>query len=101
MAAAGLLAIAGFVRGADPQPWLDRLIIVEVALAAAAVLSGLVKLSRGKPTDPLHLLYGVVLLTVIAGGRYLGRRRGRRQTAWVAASSVVALGVIVRLAMTG
>ncbi len=83
------------------QPWLDRSILLDLPLAALAALSGVAAFIHAGPTESLHLLYGALLLIVIAGGRYLGRRPGRSQAGWVAASSVVALGVIVRLAMTG
>jgi hypothetical protein len=89
------------VLAAGVQPWLDRSILLDLALAAVAALAGIAAFMRAGPADMLHLLYGAVLLVVIAGGRYLGRRPGRSQAGWVAVSSLVALGVIVRLAMTG
>jgi hypothetical protein len=96
------LAAVSFARGLDGQPWLDRLILVEllIGLLSAATGAALVLFASG-PEDGLHVLYGIVLLLIIGVGRWLGREGGRRQAGWIALSSVIALGVFGRLVMTG
>lgn len=97
-----VLAAVMFVRNVDGQPWLDRLILVDLLMGLLAAGTGLVVIISGRgPMDRLHLLYGGILIFIIGAGRWIGRPAGRRQTGWIALSSAIALAVIGRLAMTG
>jgi ABC-type Fe3+ transport system permease subunit len=104
--AAVCVAISGmvaFVIRRDPQPWLDRALLAAVATAAVAMATGIVLLATGaRPEDPLHLIYGVVLLVLPLIARYLARpARTGRQSIAVGIAGLVALTVIVRLIQTG
>lgn len=67
-----------------------------------ALLGAVVAILATPPRDPLHLLYGAVVLLVPCIARVAGQGRGTRSVArWVAAGSLVALGATVRSFMTG
>lgn len=100
--ATGAVSILSFGRDIDTQPWLDRLILTAIGITVAAGIVGLgLILTGARPSDALHVVYGVLPGLCIAAGRYLGRQqRGRSQAAWVLASVVLSLGILARLAMT-
>jgi len=98
--AVGLLTL---VRDRSPQPWLDRIILLDLAVGALAALSGLaLVLAGGRPHDTLHLVYGVVVLAVVPGTRYMARPgRWRRRAGWISLGAVLGIILVGRLAMTG
>jgi hypothetical protein len=97
-----VFAVVAFIRDVDAQPWLDRLILIELVVGILAASIGLVLVVVGPgPADGLHVLYGVVLVVTIGAGRWIAGSAGRRQAGWIAISSAIALGVIARLVMTG
>lgn len=83
--------------------WLDRAILVQLATGLATGLVGLAVAAVSEPpADPLHLLYGAVLVSLPVGGRYATRRADpRRIGRAMAVVSLVTLGVAVRAFMTG
>ena len=97
---AAVAASAGWSRG---RPWLDRAMLIQVATAAAALVTGLLLLIAGnRPADPLHLLYGVVLVAIALVVRAAaGRRPTRRVGVWLVLGSLVLGGVLFRAFMTG
>jgi len=98
--AVGLLTLA---RDRSPQPWLDRIILADLAVGAMAALSGLALVLAGdRPRDTLHLIYGVIVLAVVPGTRYMARAGGwRRRAGWISLGALLGLLVVGRLAMTG
>jgi len=102
---AGVLGVAAwaFIQRRDPQPWLDRGLLLSTAGGIVAILSGGLLLATGaRPADPLHLLYAVAVLVVPLGARYLVRPgRVRRDAGVLALAAIVGLAVIVRLVQTG
>jgi hypothetical protein len=98
--AIGLLTLA---RDRSPQPWLDRIILVDLAVGALAALSGLALVLAGdRPKDVLHLIYGVVVLAVVPSTRYMARAgRWRRRAGWISLGALIGLALVGRLAMTG
>jgi hypothetical protein len=100
LAVGAVAAAAGWSGG---RLWLDRAVLVQASTALAAALSGLLAaLSGGLPADPLHLLYGAVLVGFPIGLRLVaGRRPTRRVGTWLVLGSLVVGGVLVRAFMTG
>ena len=102
---AGGLAVGSwaFVVRRDPQPWLDRALLLSAAGAILAIVSGGLLLATGaRPVDPLHLVYAVAVLVIPLGARYLVRPgRLRRDAGVLALAAIVGLAVIVRLVQTG
>jgi drug/metabolite transporter (DMT)-like permease len=108
VAAVGLLgALAAgawaAIRRIDPQPWLDRSLLLSSAGSALAIVSGGLLVAIGsQPADPLHLVYAVAIVAVPLGARYLVRPgRSRRDAAALALGALVGLAVIIRLVQTG
>jgi len=98
--AVGLLTLA---RDRSPQPWLDRIILADLAVGALAALTGLALVLTGdRPRDTLHLIYGVIVLAVVPSTRYMARAgRWRRRAGWISVGALVGLVLVSRLAMTG
>ena len=97
----------------DHRLAVDRAILVAVAAITAAGLVGVVLFVSGsRPGDGLHLLYGVAAVVTPLVGWWLavrrgegsepvlGRRRARRNGV-IAIASLILLGVILRLFLTG
>lgn len=82
---------------------LDRAIIAQLGTFAAAMVTGLLVLPiHGAPTDSLHFVYAVVGLVVAPTARYATRNaQAQRMGRWQLVAGVVALGVVLRLFMTG
>ncbi|HSL34609.1 MAG TPA: hypothetical protein VK871_13220 [Candidatus Limnocylindrales bacterium] len=106
-AAAGIAALlaAGLaaVLGASSRGWLDRAILFQLGTALAASVGGVVLVAMGRgPSDPLHVLYGAVLVVGPLATRYLARQEGTRRIA-IAMTLVAAIGagVLARSFMTG
>ena len=97
------IGLVAFVRDRSPQPWLDRIILLVIASAALAALSGLgLVLAADRPRDVLHLLYGVVVVALMPVTRYMGRSgRCRSRAAWITLGGGAGLLVVVLLAQTG
>lgn len=94
---------------ADHRFVVDRIVLGLLAAVGTAELLGLIVLAGGSgPSDPLHLLYGVVALVAIPiawafAGRAasVGPMARTRRDAWLAVAAAVMLGVELRLFMTG
>jgi hypothetical protein len=103
-AAAGVLAGAwALATRSSGILWLDRFLLVVLAAAALAGLVGLLLLvTGGHPQDPLHIVYGVLVVAIVPATRYVSRGwTERRQAAALAVAFLVSIGVLWRLLMTG
>jgi hypothetical protein len=104
-ACAGVLVAAVSLRfgSRGARFWVDRAILLGIALATIDALLGIVLLAVGHaPMDLLHVVYGGVALVVLPAARWAGRSGDlRRRALWVAAGCVVLLGVLLRLVQTG
>jgi hypothetical protein len=97
--AAAIAAIAG-VRGS--RLWLDRAILVLVVAVLGTSLVGLTLPPPGRmPSDPLHVLYGVVALVALPIARYAGRGSPRLTGRYTLVGSAFVIAVMLRLFMTG
>lgn len=75
-------------------------VVVTVVLVEAA--SGLIQLSRGRPNEGLHLLYGLVAVALIPLARsFFGREGGRVGPVVLVVAFMVLGAVIFRLFSTG
>ena len=106
----GIIALAAAIGASVSRTALDRLVLAAILAAAFAAASGLAVLGIGRvPGDPLHLLYGIAAIVVLPIARALVSRRTRRGSLptaqglgrWLLTGSLVTLGVLLRLAMTG
>jgi hypothetical protein len=85
------------------------LVIVLTAIVAGAGTGGLLIASGPGPAEVLHTLYAGVALVALPLARIVGARRdppAGRSTShgigrWLVAGSLVTLGVLLRLGMTG
>lgn len=107
-AAAGVIAVlvasAAMAAGlAVSRSWLDRAILAQLAGAAGVALAGLaLAITAGLPSDPLHLLYGGVLLLAPGVARYATRDAAARSMGTtLLIIGAITLGVTVRAFMTG
>ncbi len=82
---------------------VDRLILAVTGIVAIeGVLGIVIALSKRGPTDPLHLLYGLLALVAMPVGRWLaGAWRDSRRDLWVVVAAVILLGLELRLFATG
>jgi hypothetical protein len=82
---------------------LDAAILVQLAAAAIATLSGVGVVAAGAtPRDPLHFVYAAVTLLATPVTRYATRARGARSMGrWHVVAAAVVLGAVLRLFMTG
>jgi hypothetical protein len=115
---AGVLAVAIWSalagrrsRGAaDHRFAVDRGLLAATAAIFVDVLIGLALIVGGdRPTDPLHLLYGVLAVVALPIGWLLGGRaasgavtppRLRRDT-WIGVAAAILLAIELRLFLTG
>jgi hypothetical protein len=103
-------AFAGRQSGGtrDHRFAVDRAVLLVVALLALDDLVGIVLFATGRrPTDALHLLYGVAVLGTAPIGWWLsGRSRSGppptrlRRDVWLLGTAVVLIGLELRLFMT-
>jgi hypothetical protein len=106
-AAAGIAAlfVAGLAAalGATSRGWLDRAILLQLGTASAASVGGAVLIAMGRgPSDPLHVLYGAVLVVGPLATRYLARQEGTgRIGAAMTLVAAIGAGVVLRSFMTG
>jgi hypothetical protein len=104
-AALACLAAAVALRmGSRPaRPWVDRAILVALAVIALEGLLGLGLVAlRHAPGDLLHVVYGVAALIVLPAARWAGRSTDlRRRALWMAGGSLALLGILFRLGQTG
>jgi hypothetical protein len=97
------VAAATWAGAMRTHRWLDRSILAQAVSAALAAAAGvLVAIASGRlPTDPLHVVYGAVLVVGPVTGRYAARtqssvRLGRSMTL----IGVLAMGILVRALLT-
>jgi hypothetical protein len=97
-----ILAIAQWRLGRHGVLVLDRAILVTLAIVGAGGLTGIaVAVTEGGPTDPLHLLYGLLAFASIPIARSLRAGDDRRIGGSVLVGALIALGAVLRLFMTG
>ncbi|MFL5756530.1 MAG: hypothetical protein ACJ77N_09550 [Chloroflexota bacterium] len=105
-----VLAAAAALRAGVTRTIIDRLVLVAVPLALLNAVAGLVLLVLGAaPSDWLHAVYAVVVVLALPVSRALAARRTRgtglpspdRLGRWLLIGSLVTLGALLRLAMTG
>ncbi|HEV8699431.1 MAG TPA: hypothetical protein VGQ89_17195 [Candidatus Limnocylindrales bacterium] len=87
---------------------VDRAVLADLLLLAAAGLVGIVRLVGGSnPADPLHLVYGPAAIlclpiAIVIGARASPGRASRlRRDVWTAAAGIVLVGIGLRLLATG
>jgi hypothetical protein len=87
---------------------VDRAVLAELLLIAAAGLVGIARLVAGsQPADPLHLVYGPAAIlclpiAIVIGIRTTPGRASRlRRDAWTAGGGIVLVGLGLRLFATG
>ena len=107
--AAAALMVAGVVVTASSTPlgrarrWLDRIVLVLIGLVAvAAVIGPVVLLVVGRPADWLHLVYAAIAIAAAPTARAIAAwRQSTRMGLWMTAGSLVTLGALLRLWVTG
>jgi hypothetical protein len=107
--AAVALGVAGLVGARSSGPtgrvrrWIDRIVLGLLGLVVAAALVGaIVLLVVGPPSDWLHLLYAAIALLAAPAARLIaGWRHSARVGLWMTAGSLVTLGALLRLWVTG
>ena len=95
-----------FFRGSNPSGGYLGALILNEGVAILQSLIGLLLLGQGhRPDDPLHYLYGVVLVfTLPAAYYYSGLSRGgsdRRDSLVLAIAGFFLVAISVRASMTG
>ena len=97
-----LVAILTAIGTTPSRLWLDRAILAQAATAIlAAGVGALVAIGR-PPSDPLHLLYGALIVAGPIGARYVVRGQAtRRLGRSMAIVGVVLAGIVIRAFMTG
>lgn len=81
-----------------------RWLLVATAILGAlqAVVGGLIFLSGARPGDPLHFVYGgIVLLAIPIAYAYSDQKRTRRDIIIMVIAAVAIIGAAVRALMTG
>jgi hypothetical protein len=87
----------------------DRLVLaVEAFLALDVGLGGLLLATAARPSDALHLLYGVAALVTLPVGWWWGGRADssgatsrRRRDGWLILAAAILVGIELRLVATG
>lgn len=88
-------------RSAGPMLY-GALVWVLIAIGGAGLAGLAVALTSGPPSDPLHLLYGVLATAALPAGALIARDRPARQRTIVLAVTLIVLVIlIVRLFQTG
>lgn len=101
LAGATLLTVGAALRGG--AAWVERIrVAVLVAVGAEAAIGAVTYLTGARPNEPLHVVYGLVVLGVLPLANSFASEAPPRPRAWVIAA---ALGVMLilfwRLASTG
>jgi hypothetical protein len=98
--AASVATAVGLTRS---RLWLDRAILLQVGTALAASVGGSVLVAMGRgPSDPLHVLYGAVLVIGPLATRYLVRQAPSPRLGGVmTVVAVLGVGVLIRSFATG
>jgi hypothetical protein len=97
-----VLALIAAPRGAGSRRGLDAAILLQLGAAGVTAVAGLGSAAIRLPGDPLHVLYGAVVVLAIPAGRYAGRAGPLRRTARLCLiGAVVAAGAVARSFMTG
>jgi hypothetical protein len=98
-----VVAAATWAGALRTHRWLDRAILAQAFSAGLAAATGVLVAIAGArlPSDPLHVLYGALLVVGPLTGRYAARRQssvrlGRSMTL----IGVLAMGILVRALMT-
>jgi hypothetical protein len=102
----GILAVGAAATHGSParwRLWLDRAVLALLVLVVIAAVAGVVVLAVvAPPADWLHLVYAGVALVAVPAARGIARsRRSSRLGLWMFAGSLVTLGALLRLWMTG
>lgn len=98
-----VLAIVAVVAAATrPPSWLGYVWLGALGVVVLQSVVGLLVLIGGGPSDPTHLLYGVVATTLLLGAPILtGALEDRLRIRVLAGAAVVAAGIALRLLQTG
>lgn len=99
-----VLAIVAVVAAATrPPSWLGYVWLGALGVVVLQSVVGLLVLvGGGGPSDPTHLLYGVVATTLLLGAPILtGALEDRLRIRVLAGAAVVAAGIALRLLQTG
>jgi hypothetical protein len=101
--AAGASAGLGILTGSRARRWMDRALLVLIAVVAAASVVGVIVLvAVGPPREWLHVVYAAVALWAVPVARAVGRARASTRIGWwVAAGGLVTLAALLRLWGTG
>ena len=82
--------------------FVASLVWVVIVVALAALLGIATAVSNGPPSDPLHIVYGVLALAVLPGAALLASGRPARQQGVFAAVAMTVLVILLfRLFQTG
>jgi hypothetical protein len=97
--AASLAAGLGRARS---RLWLDRAILIQGGSAFAASLAGVMALATGaRPPDPLHVMYGAILVVGPVAMRYALRDATLRRLGGIMTIlALIVAGVLLRSFMT-
>ena len=96
------LAAAGVIRG-TPGPTLRAYVILASALIGVqVVVGGILFLAGHRPAEPIHHLYGGLVLAALPVSRRLSRGSAERGEAWALLAGCVAVVLLgVRALATG
>jgi uncharacterized membrane protein YecN with MAPEG domain len=96
-------SLAAALGRAGSWLWLDRAILIQGGTAVAASVAGVLALAiGGRPPEPLHLMYGAILVGGPVATRYALRDAPIRRVGKI--MTIIALivaGVLLRSFMTG
>jgi heme A synthase len=101
--AAFTLVALFFARFADPPAWLERARVALVLVLGMQAGLGILTYAGGKrPSESLHLLYGVAILGVLPLARaFSSEALPRPRSGVLAAAGVVTLALVWRAFATG
>lgn len=99
----GALDAVRLFTGTTARRWLDRALLVLLAVVAAgAVLGPFVLVLVGPPREWLHLVYAAAALAAAPVARAIAAARApSRMGGWVAVGGLVTLAALLRLWGTG
>lgn len=100
---AALWSVGSALAGKPPgRLFVGNLVWVVIGVALAAATGGLVAVAQRPPDDPLHVVYGVIALAVMAGAGILMVTRPEAQRSAVLSVSGIVLAILLfRLVETG
>lgn len=102
-ALAALWSVGTALAGKPPgRLFVGNLVWVVLGVVIAAATGGLVAVAERPPDDPLHVVYGVIALGVIAGTALVMVNRPESQRSAVLSVGAIVLAILLfRLVETG